>query len=62
MTMLYLVTEEDDDGMWFGEPKGFSSESEAREWLDKRPQATEGYNWVLYRCTEMRFIREPACL
>ncbi len=54
---MYLVTEEYDDGIWAGDPEGFDSETEAREWMYKhipRP----GAQYFIYRCYELADKKE----
>jgi hypothetical protein len=55
---MYLVTVEGtDDGMWFGDPEGFDSESEARKFAaEQKPPA--GNIVALYRCHLVEILGE----
>jgi hypothetical protein len=50
---MWIVTEEDDEGMWFDGPHGFQSQAEAREFVAKQRPPQAGYSYVLYRCDEV---------
>ena len=52
---MYIVTVEDDEGVWFDEPHGFDSELQARDYIGHpdTPRAPDGYTHVLYRCYEI---------
>jgi len=50
---MYLVTVEDDDGMWFEEPRGFDTEENARDFLKTAEELSEHHAYVLYRCYEV---------
>lgn len=50
---MYLITIEDEDGMWFDHPHGFNSEDEARRYLNSPPLPPDGYKYVLWSCREI---------
>lgn len=50
---MYLVTSEDEDGMWWDEPVGFNVEDDARRYIAECEPPPDGYSYVLYRCTEI---------
>ncbi len=52
MTM-YLVTFEDDDGMWLDDPNGFPSEQEARAYASNLTKPNAGFHHILWRCSEI---------
>jgi hypothetical protein len=57
---LYLITEEDiDDGMWFGEPRGFPTKEAARRAAKILGAPEVGYRRVLYRCDEVAESATP---
>jgi hypothetical protein len=55
---MYLITTEDDDGMWLDDPIGYNSVAEAKEAERKMPPPLKGYGRVLYHCSMIELIRE----
>lgn len=52
---MFMVTTEDDDGMFWDDPICSDSEAELMEEIARR-QPPEGYSRVLYRCEEIRTL------
>jgi hypothetical protein len=51
---MYLVTcEDDEDGFWIDEPRGFDTEVNARAYIKEAKEPPKNHNYVLYRCYEI---------
>lgn len=50
--MFLVTTEDDEDGTWLNEPRGFYTKEEARAWLSKN-NAPPDHCLVLYSCRIM---------
>lgn len=57
--MMFLLTTEDDDGMWIDEPEGYDSETEARLAMASRPAPGPHTAFVIYRCSQVAAREEP---
>lgn len=58
---MWLVTCEDDQGMWWDDPIAADTEDEARKIaLEKWARVPEGIALVLYHCTSKSEIDRPS--
>ena len=59
MTDFYLLVNEDQDGTWFSEPKGFDVAADAEDYADDNADDLRpGYAFVLYECRQKKVLRE----
>ena len=54
---MYIVTVEDEEGMWFDDPQGFDTLPEARKHFNNL-QVKGAASFVIYECHQIDF-REP---
>ncbi len=54
---MFLVVAEDDDGMWWDEPSVFITERDAKDFVRTAPKLPEGYDYSLYRCSQIPLSR-----
>jgi broad specificity phosphatase PhoE len=56
---LYIVTIEDENGMWEGEPLSAESEAQARDLAKTLVlPPPKGHAYVLYRCSQVETLAE----